>query len=147
LSSSPSDDTPDLASRLFRELHHLAVAKMRFQRGNHALQLKAFVNEAYAHAHRAEKRGDGQVRVTLFEGRIEATCNSKADVLAVDEALNRFTEFDLRKASIVERHSSGGLTFDEIALELDISSRIVKRDWTMTCAWLRRELSPERYDS
>jgi DNA-directed RNA polymerase specialized sigma24 family protein len=39
-------------------------------------------------------------------------------------------------------HFFGGLTFEEIALQLDVSTRTVKRDWTMARAWLRHELSP-----
>jgi hypothetical protein len=35
-----------------------------------------------------------------------------------------------------------GLIFKEIALELGVSTRIIKRDWTMARAWLRQELSP-----
>ena len=41
-------------------------------------------------------------------------------------------------------HFFGGLTFEEIALQLDVSARTVKRDWTMARAWLRQELSPNR---
>lgn len=95
----------------------------------------------YARAHRAEKRGDGQVQVTLIEEMVEGANNSTADILAIDEALTRLTAFDSRQANILEMHFFAGLTFDEIALELGISTRTVKRDWTMARAWLRHELS------
>jgi DNA-directed RNA polymerase specialized sigma24 family protein len=39
-------------------------------------------------------------------------------------------------------HFFGGLTLEEIALQLDVSTSTVKRDWTMARAWLRRKLSP-----
>jgi DNA-directed RNA polymerase specialized sigma24 family protein len=38
-------------------------------------------------------------------------------------------------------HFFAGLTFEEIALQLGVSTRTVKRDWTMARAWLRQELS------
>jgi RNA polymerase sigma-70 factor (ECF subfamily) len=95
----------------------------------------------YARAHNAGKRGDGQVQVTLIEELAPGTTSSTADVLAVDEALNRLTEFDPRQAKILEMHFFGGLTFEEIALQLGVSTRTVKRDWTMARAWLRQQLS------
>jgi RNA polymerase sigma-70 factor, ECF subfamily len=172
--STPSQEGDhDLAASLYQELHHLAVMKMRFERGDHTLQPTALVNEAYlrlvgesdsmwqdrtrvlglaanvmrhilvdyARAHRAGKRGDGQVQVTLIEEMVEGTNNSTADILAIDEALTRLTAFDPRQANILEMHFFAGLTFDEIALELGISGRTVKRDWTMARAWLRHELT------
>jgi RNA polymerase sigma-70 factor (ECF subfamily) len=96
----------------------------------------------YARAHNAGKRGAGQVQVTLMEEMVPGVSSSTADVLAVDEALNCLTEFDPRQAKILEMHFFGGLTFEEIALQLGVSARTVKRDWTMARAWLRQKLSP-----
>jgi len=62
-------------------------------------------------------------------------------VLVVDEALKRLAEFDERQSRIVELHFFGGLTFEEIANELDFSLRNIKRDWAMARAWLADELS------
>jgi RNA polymerase sigma factor (sigma-70 family) len=73
---------------------------------------------------------------------IPGASSSTADVLAVDEALTQLTEFDPRQAMILEMHFFGGLTFEEIALQLGVSTRTVKRDWTMARAWLRQKLSP-----
>ena len=96
----------------------------------------------HARAHNAGKRGDRHLQVTLVEDMVGGTSSSTADVLAVDEALCRLAEFDPRQAKILEMHFFGGLTFEEIALQLDVSTRTVKRDWTMARAWLRQELSP-----
>ena len=96
----------------------------------------------YARAHRAEKRGDGKIQVTFVEDMAAGGGGSTADVLAVDEALTRLAEFDPRQAKVLEMHFFGGLTFEEIALELGVSTRTIKRDWTMARAWLRQELSP-----
>ena len=102
----------------------------------------------HARAHNAGKRGDGQLQVTLVEDIAGGEGSSAADVLAVDEALTRLNNFDPRQAKILEMHFFGGLTFEEIALQLDVSARTVKRDWTMARAWLRHELSPlNRHDS
>jgi RNA polymerase sigma-70 factor (ECF subfamily) len=94
-----------------------------------------------ARAHTAGKRGAGAIQVTLDEGLI-AVGSSAIDVLAVDEALTRLATFDQRQASILEMHFFAGLTFEKIALQLDISIRTVKRDWAMARAWLRQQLSP-----
>lgn len=102
----------------------------------------------HARAHNAGKRGDGQLQVTLVEDIAGGEGSSAADVLAVDEALTRLNNFDPRQAKILEMHFFGGLTFEEIALQLDVSARTVKRDWTMARAWLRHELLPlNRHDS
>jgi RNA polymerase sigma-70 factor (ECF subfamily) len=96
----------------------------------------------HARAHSAGKRGDGRLQVTLDEGMVAGANSSAADVLAVDEALTRLAEFDQRQAKILEMHFFAGLTFEEIAIQLGVSTRTVKRDWTMARAWLRQELSP-----
>jgi RNA polymerase sigma-70 factor, ECF subfamily len=101
----------------------------------------------HARAHNAGKRGDGQLQVTLDDDIAGGRSNATADVLAVDEALNRLAEFDPRQAKVLEMHFFGGLTFEEIALQLDVSARTVKRDWTVARAWLRQELSPLEHDS
>ena len=98
----------------------------------------------HARAHNAEKRGDGQLQVTLDDDMAGGRSNSTADVLAVDEALTRLAGFDPRQAQVLEMHFFGGLTFEEIALQLEVSARTVKRDWTVARAWLRQELSPNR---
>jgi DNA-directed RNA polymerase specialized sigma24 family protein len=51
---------------------------------------------------------------------------------------------DPRACQIVEMNFFGGLSFDEIAEYLKISSRTVNRDWKMAKAWLNNELSRMR---
>ena len=93
----------------------------------------------HARARLADKRGAGAIQVTLDEG-VAVTDRSLADVLAVDEALTRLAELDERQARVLELHFFGGLNFDEIAEQLGVSSRTVKRDWAMARAWLHSEL-------
>jgi RNA polymerase sigma-70 factor (ECF subfamily) len=94
----------------------------------------------HARAHAAGKRGAGAVQVTLDEG-IASSNESQVDILAVDEALTRLAEFDPRQAKVLEMHFFAGLTFEEIAVELGISARTIKRDWTMARAWLYQHLA------
>ena len=94
----------------------------------------------HARAHRADKRGAGAVQVTLDEG-LAVSDGSLADVLAMDEALKRLAEFDPRQAKVLELHFFAGLTFEEIAEQLGVSSRTIKSDWNMARAWLHRELA------
>jgi RNA polymerase sigma-70 factor, ECF subfamily len=94
----------------------------------------------HARAHGAGKRGAGAVQVTLDEG-LAASSGAIVDVLAVDEALTRLAGFDPRQARVLELHFFGGLTFDEIAIELGVSLRTVKSDWRMARAWLYQQLT------
>jgi RNA polymerase sigma factor (TIGR02999 family) len=94
----------------------------------------------HARAHAAGKRGAGAVQVTLDEG-VASSNESQVDILAVDEALTRLAEFDPRQAKVLEMHFFAGLTFEEIAVELGISARTIKRDWTMARAWLHGQLA------
>ena len=94
----------------------------------------------HARAHGAGKRGAGAVQVTLDEGLMPSN-GALVDVLAVDEALTRLAELDPRQARVLELHFFGGLTFDEIAAELGISTRTVKSDWRMARAWLYQQLT------
>jgi len=97
----------------------------------------------HARAHRADKRGGGQVRVTLGEEllRIE---EREVDLLALDAALDRLAEQDEQKSRIVELRYFGGLSTEETAEVLGVSDRTVKRAWALARAWLRRELERER---
>jgi len=94
----------------------------------------------HARAHSAGKRGAGAVQVTLDEG-LAASNNALADVLAVDEALTRLAELDPRQAKVLELHFFAGLTFDEIAVEVGVSTRTIKSDWAMARAWLHQQLA------
>lgn len=94
----------------------------------------------HARAHVAGKRGAGGVQVTLDEG-LAPSSDSPIDILAIDEVLTRLEEFDPRQAKVLELHFFAGLTFDEIAVELGLSSRTIKRDWIMARAWLAQQLA------
>lgn len=86
-----------------------------------------------------DKRGGGQVKVSLDEG-LGVTAHVDADVLAVDAALTRLEALDPEQAKIVELRFFGGLTVEQVAQQLGMSKRAVEAEWTMIAAWLRREL-------
>lgn len=63
-----------------------------------------------------------------------------ADVLAVDQALDRLSAQDADQGRIVELRFFAGLTVEEMAHVLSRSPRTVKREWRLARAWLFREL-------
>jgi len=94
----------------------------------------------YARRRDREKRGGQGIQVSLSEAAHVAT-PERADVLALDEALQRLETLDPRKSRIVEMRFFGGLTMEEAAVALDVSVPTVRRDWVLARAWLSRELS------
>ena len=63
------------------------------------------------------------------------------DVLAVDEMLEKLAAINARRAKIVELRFFAGMTVAEVAEVLGVSKRTVEGHWTLTRAWLRRELA------
>ena len=94
----------------------------------------------HARGHRTDKRGGRAVRVPLDEAEL-AIDKSAADLIALDEALDRLATFDDRQSRIVEMRYFGGLTIDEVATCLDLSTATVKREARIARAWLQREMS------
>jgi RNA polymerase sigma factor (sigma-70 family) len=68
------------------------------------------------------------------------------DLVALDEALNALAIVDLRKSRVVELRYFGGLSVQETAEVLKVSTDTVLRDWNLARSWLRRELSGEKPD-
>lgn len=95
----------------------------------------------YARARQAKKRGGGRTRVSLGPWLAASKESSVADVLAIDEALQRLGRLDPEQERIVEMRFFAGLTVEEIAHALDRSPRTVKREWRLAKAWLHHELS------
>ena len=163
----------ELLPVVYRELHHQAERFMRNQSPGHTLQATALVNEAYlrlagrepiewksrahffgvaakamrsilvdhARARLASKRGGGVAQVTLADA--DQSGGEPVEVLELDESLKRLAELDPRKASLVELRWFGGLSIEEAAEVLSVSTATAKREWRTARAWLRRELSPD----
>jgi len=85
------------------------------------------------------KHGGGFRRVALDES-LALSAGKDEDLLVVDDALTRLAEIDERQARIVELRFFGGMTIDEAAHVLEVSSQTVALDWRMARAWLRQRL-------
>ena len=93
----------------------------------------------YARSYRTGKRGAAPTRVSLTDDMLVA--EERADTLmAVDEALLELAQIDERLCRVVECRFFAGLTEDETAEVLGITSRTVRRDWTKAKGWLHRKL-------
>jgi RNA polymerase sigma factor (TIGR02999 family) len=88
-------------------------------------------------ARHAQKRADPETRLTLSD--VEAPAGS-IDLEQLDAALDRLATMDPRPAQIVELRFFAGLTVEEVAEVVGISTATVKREWAVARAWLKREL-------
>jgi RNA polymerase sigma factor (TIGR02999 family) len=93
----------------------------------------------HARARRSLKRGGDAVHVTLEDAPVGSP-PPDADLLALDEALTRLAGIDMRKSRVVELRHFGGLSVEETAEALEVSTDTVMRDWKMAKLWLLREL-------
>lgn len=85
------------------------------------------------------KRGGEMQRTHFDPSRIEAPAND-LEMLAIDEALERFAKVDCEAANLVKLRYFVGLTLEEIAEATGVSHSTVKRQWTYARAWLKKEL-------
>lgn len=88
---------------------------------------------------RSLKRGGDRARQELDEADIAAS-DLKHDILAVNAALDRLAETDAQAATLVKLRFFTGLTVQQAAESLGISTRSAERLWTWSKAWLFREL-------
>ena len=100
----------------------------------------------YARKRHYAKRGGGARPVPLDEGMIVVEENP-VDVVALDDALTRLAAIAPRKSQVVELRYFGGLTVEEIAEVLEVSSVTVRRDWITAKAWLYRAIRHGAGDS
>jgi len=123
-----ADAPPDLENRQ----HFFAVAAQVMRR----------ILVDYARAYRSEKRGGNLNRVSL-DDPLAFTSSDSDEMIALDAALTRLAEIDPRQSRIVELRFFVGLTEEEIAQLLSLSTRTIKREWQMAKAWLYAELGGE----
>jgi RNA polymerase sigma-70 factor (ECF subfamily) len=171
LRSGDEDAAAKVVAAAYGELRRVAARCMKNERPGHTLQPTALVNEAflrlvgttgvewqdraqfygvaarlmrqilvdYARKRHAGKRAGGQ-RVT-FEEQFIIHEDRVEDVVAMDEVLERLEALDQRQGRIVELRFFGGLSVEEIADVMQISTPTVKREWSSAKAWLHRELT------
>jgi len=89
----------------------------------------------HARARGYQKRGGGVTRVTL-DGQDIAVPDNPIDVIALDRALEGLAAVDERKCRVVEMRFFAGLTVEETAAALDVSTDTIKRDWRIAKLWL-----------
>lgn len=93
----------------------------------------------HARKHQASKRGGDVTRVTFNED-LDASDQKDFDLIALDQALERLSQMDARQGTVVELRFFGGLSVDETAIALGVSTATVKREWSTARAWLYKQL-------
>lgn len=110
-------------------LHFFSVAAMAMR--------QILVNHATARLSR--KRGLGFDRVSLSEA-VPSAPQREVDVLSLNGALNELEKMSPRQARIVEMRYFAGLSIEEVASTLDVSSSTIEKDWRMARLWLLKRL-------
>lgn len=170
--SGDKDALDELTPLIYDDLRRIAARHLRSERPGHTLQATALVNEAFAklveadvafqdrahflsiaartmrriltdygRARRSQKRGGGIAPVTLHEDSVSGRTGT--DIVDIDDALTKLAEIDARKSDVLVLHFFGGMTFDETAEALGISSATVDRDLRLAKAWLLNELKDD----
>lgn len=155
---------------VYKQLRKLAESYLSKERPGHTLAATALVHEAYlrlagagidwrnrvhffavaarqmrrilvdhAKARLRGKRGGDPDKITLAETSLIAN-EPSIDVLAVDQALTRLAEFDARKSELVELIYFGGLTAEEAAESMGLSTATINRELKLAKAWLYTNL-------
>ena len=155
---------------VYDELRRLARRYLRQERPGHSLQTTALVNEAYMrlvdykrmqwqdrvhffavsaqlmrrilvdHARRRNlKRGRGVEHLPLEDAAV-VTDDTPVDLVGLNDALDALGQLDARKARVVELRFFGGLTIEEAAQVMRVSTPTVERGWRAARAWLQTEL-------
>jgi RNA polymerase sigma-70 factor, ECF subfamily len=136
------------ATALVSEAYLRLVDQRRVQWRNRAhffgvaAQLMRRILVDHARGRLAEKRGGGLQQITLGDaGSPDDAPNADGvDILALHDALERLAAIDPQQARIVELRYFGGMTIEDSAEALGVSSATLKREWAIARAWLRREL-------
>jgi len=93
----------------------------------------------HARARIAAKRGGNHVKLSLDEAMTPID-EKDLDLLALNDALDALARTDAQQSRIVELRYFAGLTIEETAEVLQVSTATVKRDWVMAKAFLKREM-------
>src|SRR5262245_32979273 len=134
------------ASALVHEayLKLVDVRQMQWQNRAHffgvSAQLMRRILVDFARRRRYLKRGGGVRPLTLNENLDMSTAQT-TDLVALNDALNVLATVDPRRVRVVELRFFAGLSVEETAEVLNVSSDTVVRDWRLAKTWLHRELA------
>ncbi len=103
------------------------------------LMRRVLVDEARRRGY--QKRGGHCARVALDEADAMVVPERRVDLVALDDALHLLSRVAPRKGRVVEMRFFGGLTIEETAVMMGISTDIVKREWRTAKLWLLRAMS------
>jgi RNA polymerase sigma factor (TIGR02999 family) len=108
-----------------------------------AAQLMRRILVDHARRELREKHGGGVVHVALDSAASTPEANSvdAIDALALDRALEKLESLDPTQGKVVELRFFGGLTVDETAAAMGLSTATIKREWALAKGWLHRELT------
>lgn len=133
--------TTALVNEVYLKL--LDCSRVNWQSRAHFLaitaQLMRRIMVDYARSKRSYKRGGAAERISLDEFKLVSR-NTDPDLIEIDEALESLKQVDARKCQVVELRFFGGMTTEETAEALNISTDTVLRDWKFSRAWLAREM-------
>jgi RNA polymerase sigma factor (TIGR02999 family) len=124
-------------------------SRVRWQNRAHffavSAQLMRRVLVDFARSRNYRKRGGGAIQVSL-DRALEVSAERGRELIALDEALTALAASDERASRVVELRYFGGLSLEETAEVLQVSSETVRRDWNWAKVWLVREISGESPD-
>jgi RNA polymerase sigma factor (TIGR02999 family) len=134
------------ASALVNEAYMrlLDVRRVQWQNRAHFFAMAARVMRRIlvesARARKFQKRGGGAWKIS-FDEALVVSKEPRQDLVALDDALNALSEIDPRKGRVIELRYFGGLSVEETAAALQVSTGTVMRDWRLAKIWLLHELS------
>jgi len=113
---------------------------VRWQNRSHffgiAAQLMRRILVDHARSHGRAKRGGDAHKLSL-DATVIVSKERDVDLVTIDEALSKLAKLDPQKSRIVELKFFGGLSTEEIAECLHVSSRTIEREWRKAKAWLK----------
>lgn len=110
--------------------HFLAIASLAMRR----------ILISYARKRNAEKRGGNEAPVR-FEDGMAPRKEGLAELLDLDQALDKLEKMNEQQAQIVQYRFFGGLTYKEIAVVLNDTEHSIRYDWRVARAWLKKEMA------
>lgn len=95
----------------------------------------------YARTRSRAKRGGGVEAVPLDAVEDFLSVEEAEELVALDDALSRLRQVNSRGADVVDCRFFAGLSLEDTAEALGVSSKTVQRDWITARAWLRKEVA------